>query len=235
MRRLSLPVAAHGQAAAPPNRFVVVPSAGFIRFDEASGIDNAATLGIDAIYNFTRMFGVGLGASFSRPVTSGDDFIGAIYLGDTTFLYRAQQPIQIADVNLVGMMRLPTFGRMSPYLRGGVGGYTIFLDPQVSDEVGQAGRNRIQRMSVNAGGGVAFRFSEALGMTLDVRDMIFMNYDRERLNPVRPEARLTRFLEDFPTPPEAKSTVHNLMFQIGFSFVPSSGDTGEAPSPEGGR
>lgn len=243
MRRLSLPVAAlgavlafastaHGQAAAPTNRFLVVPSAGYIRFDEASGIDNAASLGLDAIYHFTPMFGIGLGTSFSRPVTSGDDFLGAMYIGDTTFLYRAQQPIQVADVNLIGVVRLPSFGGIAPYVRGGVGGYTLFLDPQVSDRVGQGGRNRVQRMSINAGAGLGYRFNESVGITLDVRDMIFMNYDRERLNPVRPEARLARFIEDFPTPPEEKSTVHNIMIQLGFSFVPTFGDNGGA---EGGR
>jgi hypothetical protein len=154
-----------------------------------------------------------------------------MYIGDTTFLYRAQQPIQMADVNLIAVMRLPAFGKLAPYVRGGVGGYTLFLDPQVSDQVGQGGRNRVQRMSINAGAGLGYRFNESVGVTLDVRDMIFMNYDRERLNPVRPAARLARFIEDFPTPPEEKSTVHNIMIQLGFSFVPTFGDD----SAEGGR
>ena len=45
------------------------------------------------------------------------------------------------------------------------------------------------------------------------------------------QGRLARFIEDFPTPPEEKSTVHNIMIQLGFSFVPTFGDN----SAEGGR
>lgn len=214
------------QASAGARPFSVMPRFGYIMFDDASGIEGAAALGLDATYQVTSLLGVTAAATFSRPVTNGDDFIGAMYLGappfDTTFLYRAQQPITVADVSIGARLAIPLLGRLSPYLQGGIGGYTLYLDPQTSGP-----DNRVQRMSANFGGGIGFRFTEAIGVSLDVRDLIFMNYDRERLNPVRPEARVTRFLEDFPTPPENKKTVHNLALQIGFTFVPRAGDEEE--------
>ena len=198
-------------------QFSVTPRAGYIAFDEASGIGNAAALGLDAAYQFTNMFGVSLAATFSRPVTRGDDFIGAMYIGDTTFLYRAEQPITVADINLGATVRMP-FGAFVPYLRGGVGGYTLYLDPQASGP-----SNRVQKMSVSVGGGLGYQFNDRVGVALDVRDMIFMNFDRDRLNPLNAASRETRFIEDFPTPPTEKKTVHNLALQLGFTFFPSAG------------
>ena len=214
---------AEGQARATTGRqFHVTPRGGYIAFDKASGLDNAAVIGLDAGYGITSMFTLGASASFSRPVTNGDDFLGAIYLGDTTFIYRAQQPITMANVQLAATVKLPLVSRLAPYLFGGVGGYTLYLDPQVS------GRdNRVQRMSLGLGGGVEYRMSDRIGIALDVRDLIFMNYDRERLNPVNSAGRLARFIEDFPTPPENKKTVHNIALQLGFTFVPTLGSDEE--------
>jgi len=62
-----------------------------------------------------------------------------------------------------------------------------------------------------------------VGVALDVRDMMFMNFDRDRLNPLNAASRETRFIEDFPTPPTEKKTVHNLALQLGFTFFPSAG------------
>ena len=197
--------------------FSVTPRAGYIAFDKASGIGNGAALGLDATYNGTSMLGITAAATFSRPETRGEDFIGAMYLGDTTFLYRAQQPITLADVTIGATVQLPIATRLAPYLHGGIGGYTLYLDPQASGQ-----NNRVQKMSATVGGGLGYRLSDRVGVSLDVRDLIFMHYDRSRLNPVRPAARETRFIQDFPTAPAAKSTVHNLAFQIGFSFVPGA-------------
>lgn len=220
------------ESAPARHRFTVTPRAGFIAFDEASGIESSAALGLDATYQLTSMFGLSLSSTFSRPSTRGEDFIGAIYIGDTTFLYRAQQPITVVDLNLGATARMP-FGNFVPYLQGGVGGYTLFLDPQASggsDPVSQGLRNRVQRMSLNVGGGLGYRITDRIGVSVDVRDMIFLNYDRDRLNPVSLAARDTRFIEDFPAPPTEKKTVHNLAIQLGFSFVPSRS---QSPAPEG--
>ena len=217
---------ANTSAAGPsPSRhpFTVTPRGGFIAFDKASGIDNAAALGLDVMYQLTNMIGISGAATFSRPSTRGEDFIGAMYLGDTTFLYRAQQPITVADVNIGATVRMP-FGNVVPYLRGGVGGYTLYLDPQASGS-----QNRVQRMSLNLGGGLGYQLSDRIGISLDARDMIFMNYDRNRLNPLNAAARETRFIEDFPAAPSPKKTVHNLALQLGFTFVPMSGDQEETP------
>src|SRR4051812_16579662 len=62
---------AQGQTRAGAHQFSVTPRGGYIAFDKASGIENAAALGIDATYHLTPMFGIGASATFSRPKTNG--------------------------------------------------------------------------------------------------------------------------------------------------------------------
>ena len=220
---------AGAQATATTNRWTVTPRAGFINFHDASGIGNSPAVGFDAVYHFGNIFGLstglGMAATFARPQTEGNDFIGNLYLGDTVFLYRAEQPLTVSDLNLIGTVSFLEGGMFSPYLLGGVGGYILFLDPQVSGRVG--GKNRIQRMSVNLGGGVNVRLGDRAAVMLDVRNVWFRNFDREDLNPLAPAARNTRFLEDFPSSVEPKLRVGNLLMQIGFTFIPTFGGAEE--------
>lgn len=217
------------QATATTNRWTVTPRAGFINFHEASGIGDAPAVGFDAVYHFGRIAGLsaGLGtsATFARPQTEGNDFIGNLYLGDTVFLYRAEQPITVTDLNLIGTVSFMEGGMVSPYLLAGVGGYILFLDPQVSGRTG--GTNKIQRMSINLGGGVKVRLGDRAAVVLDVRDMVFRNFNRQDLNPLAPAARNTRFLEDFPPSVKPKLHVGNILMQIGFTFVPTFGGAQE--------
>ena len=220
---------AGAQATATTNRWTVTPRAGFINFHEATGIGNAPAVGFDAIYHFGRIAGlsagIGTSATFSRPQTEGNDFIGNLYLGDTVFLYRAEQPLTVTDLNLIGTVSFLEGGMFSPYLLGGVGGYILFLDPQVSGR--SSGTNKIQRMSINLGGGVNVRLGDRASVMVDVRNMWFRNFNREDLNPLAPAARNTRFLEDFPPTVEPKTHPGNLLMQIGFTFVPTLGGAQE--------
>lgn len=220
---------AGAQVTATTNRWTVTPRAGFINFHKASGIGNAPAVGFDAIYHFGRIAGLaaGLGtsATFSRPQTEGNDFIGNLYLGDTVFLYRAEQPLTVTDLNLIGTVSFMEGGMFSPYLLAGVGGYILYLDPQVSGRAG--GTNKIQRMSINLGGGVNVRLGNRASVMLDVRDIFFRNFNRQDLNPLAPAARNTRFLEDFPSNVKPKTHVGNILMQIGFTFVPAFGGAEE--------
>ena len=220
---------AGAQATATTNRWTVTPRAGFILFHEASGIGNSPAVGFDAIYHFGRISGLstglGMAATFARPQTEGNDFVGNLYLGDTVFLYRAEQPLTITDLNLVGTVSFMEGGMFSPYLLAGVGGYILFLDPQVSGR--DRGTNKIQRMSVNFGGGVNVRLGDRASIMVDVRDMVWRNWNRNDLNPLAPSARNTRFLEDFPPNVKPKTHVGNILMQIGFTFVPTLGGAQE--------
>ena len=216
--------AAGAQAVA--GQFTVSPRGGALLFDRATGLENAGHIGVDATYSLSRFLGVGLNLSFARPQTRGSDFVGALFIGDTTFLVKVTQPVTLVNAGLSATLQT-TAGRFNPYLTGGAGMYTLYLDPEVEQNA-----SRFQRLSILVGGGVDFRVAERVGILLDVRDLIFTNFDRDRLNPLTAAGRNTRFLEDFPTPPAKKPTAHNAMISIGFSFIPgssaSASDAGDA-------
>jgi hypothetical protein len=121
--------------------------------------------------------------------------------------------VTLIDVAATATARIPLAGRIAPYVTGGVGAYTLYLDPQVS-----GGQRNYSRMSMQAGGGLMMSFSERSSLSFDVRDLILTKYRRDRLGPVTNPNVL--FSEDLPTPPEAKETIHNLVFSLGFGFVP---------------
>jgi len=199
-------------------QFLVTPRGGDVKFDRASSIQGSGFVGLDAQYNINRMFGIGLSFLTSRPSTRGEDFVAALSFGDTTFLFEVQQPLTVVDIGVAATARLPMTGRFSPFVTGGVGAYTLYFDPQVV-----AGERRFQRMSATIGGGVNVQLGRQSGIQLDVRDLMFADYDRSRLNPTQARFANTRFIEDFPRPPSSKDLVHNIVFSIGFSFTPNVG------------
>jgi hypothetical protein len=134
--------------------------------------------------------------------------------GDTTLFFRASQPVNILNGALALTAQMPV-ARLRPYLTGGIGVYSVYLDPQV-----MRGASRFARMSGMLGGGIDFRLTESSGLRLDVRDVIFTNFDRERLRPASASFRAVTRPEDLPAAPEAKDVLHNLAFSIGFSYTP---------------
>lgn len=198
-------------------QFSVTPRGGFMMYDDASGIDDAPYFGVEASYSFSPFFSVGTGLNVSRPQTLGDQFISQLTFGDTTYYFAVEQPLMLIDAGLTATGRYPG-DLVTPYVMGGVGYYTLDLDPQVETRP-----ERSSDVSGMLGAGLHFRVGRNVGIQLEVRDLIFTGFDRDDLNPVESEFNNTRFPEDFAPPPAAKSTVHNLMFGIGFSFTPRSG------------
>jgi hypothetical protein len=209
---LAVPMSAHAQLAT--QQFSVTPRGGYMTFDDASGIDNAPYIGIDAQYALSPYFSLGTGLTVSRPQTIGDFFISQLTFGDTTFYLAAEQPLMMYDIGLSAQARYP--GELfTPFLTGGVGYYLMDLDPQVETRPDRTGG-----ISGQIGGGLHIRLGEQVGVQFEVRDMIFTGFERDELNPVAANFANSRYPEDFAPPPAAKETVHNLMFGIGFSFVP---------------
>ena len=213
--------AQEARASGPTSRyFEVTPRGGYLRFDRASSIQSAPFLGFDAAYRLTPMFSIGTNLVVSRAETHGEDFLtsfrfGDASVGDTILILAAQQPVTLIDLNLGAQARLPAFGRITPFVNGGIGGYTLYLDPQSNGRP-----ERFSRMSINAGAGLQFAVGRYGGFQLDVRDMIFTDFKRTRLNPTEPRFANLLFIEDLPQPPEAKSTVHNFQVSLGFTFRP---------------
>ena len=227
----ALAAASTAGAQVQPNRFTITPMGGYIHFDRASSIQSAPTVGLHADYGLTSAIGVGLSFGVSRPKTYGEDFVTSLRYGDTaTYLFAVTQPLSVIDAALNLRAQLPVnLGRVSPYVSGGAGLYAIYADPDVS-----GGENSFSRMSANAGGGLSVRLGERAGLVVDLRDLMFFRYDRTRLDPTQVGFTNTRYPEDVPAPPAAKSTLHNFSINIGFSFAPrrSITDTDETQQGE---
>lgn len=210
----SLALVASGvEAQAVSNQFRVMPRAGYVRFDRATSLQNTGMVNIAAEYAFTPMLSAGINFGAGRAETYGQDFLTSLTFGGETFIQQVRQPVTLIDVAATATARLPIGGSFEPYVTGGVGSYTLYLDPQVS-----GGPRNYARMSAQVGGGVAVNFSQRATLMLDVRDLILTNYRRDRLGPVTGSDIL--FAEDLPLPPKAKDTLHNIVLSIGFGFVP---------------
>jgi hypothetical protein len=190
------------------HRFTVTPTASFYRPERATSINSGGALGLDALYRLTTFFGVGTTFSYARAQTHGEDFLARLTYGQ----------VSAADTAAV-------LSRVLPYATGGVGAYGIYLDPQAN-----RGLSHFGALAYNYGAGVNLRFSERGGVRLDVRNVVYTNYRRGRLNPGDGRFVNYQFPAEFQTAPAAKSTVNNLMLSLGFSYTP-----GAVTSAEGSK
>lgn len=206
-----------------------MPHVGVLRYSIFSGLENGPAIGLDARYDVAPRVALGTSVTLSRANTRGSDFVtmlryGDPSKGDTTFIFRLQQPVTMLDASLNATLRVPSFtDRVEPYVTGGAGVYSFFLDPQAN--VGSA--RDFARLSALLGGGVRMRVSQAAGITIDVRDHVFTNYDRSKLAASDPRFRSGVYPEDYPAPPPARDVVHNLFFSIGFTWTPARAPGGD--------
>lgn len=219
----TLPLPAMGSGGSGGRSFTLMPHVGVMRFSKFSGLESAPAFGLDARYELSPRLSLGTSVNVARANTRGSDFITALRYGDpskgdTTFLFRLQQPVTLLDAALNATFMVPSFSaRLEPYITGGAGVYSFFLDPQAN-----AGSGRdFSRLSALIGGGLHMRLSPAAGITLDVRDLVLTNFDRDRLAPSDARFRTNVYPEDFPPPPAARSVVHNMLFSVGFTWTPS--------------
>jgi hypothetical protein len=212
---LALPMGAQ----APVGQFTVTTRGGYVDYGRKSSLEGAPYLGLDAEYGLHRFFGLGTSLVVSRANTRPEDFLttetyGVATAGDTVFIYGASQSVNIINGELLATLRLPA-GRFTPFLAGGFGMYGMFMDPQTN-----RGAKRSTGSSFTGGGGVAVRLSERAGLQFDVRSLTFFGYNRRDLDPTGGRNANTIFAEDFAVPPARSKSVNNLMFTLGFRYVP---------------
>lgn len=208
--------------------FSVLPRVGAINFDRASSLQSAPFLGLDAEYHINRFFGIGTTVHVARPDTRPEDFLTTLTFGiptsgDTTFFYQTGQAITLLEGGLLGALRYPV-GRFTPFLVGSAGYYRTFLDPQIN-----RGARGWDGPSFSFGGGFAVQFSERSGIQLDVRNLVLTDYEAVSLEPSLGRNPNIFFEEDFANPPARKSSVNNLVFSLGFRYVPGVGSGRDAP------
>jgi hypothetical protein len=231
-------VAGTAGAQVEAKRFSVGAHAGGYRFDKASGLENAAFAGIDAMYQLPTVGysatgrlepGVGFYAGVSLPTTDFRQFpVVAFDYGDTTFLVGVSQRTRLIEYGAQGSLGT-TLGRFRPYVLGGLGMYAQSIDPR------QGGLRSRSQPAFSIGGGLNYVVTRALGFRAEARNVTYTDYDRSFLDPTVGYTRDRRIMDELPSAVPAKSTINNLRFSIVFSYVPGGSTTSTDPSqPPGG-
>lgn len=205
---------------------------GVILHENASALQSISpNLYLKARIFATENIGVGFSMNYSRTKTDDDVFpLGQFDFGtaDSTTFRTMQQPVSLFMYQVLGTLGT-TAGSLYPYLQVGLGGYTIYLDPQQNE-----GAIRETDLMLSFGGAVKFNLSGSSSIELSAFDYIWTGFDREALNPTLDrtcrESGFNQFRgtvcpnERFPylnpTPPEEKSTIHNIVISATFGFIP---------------
>lgn len=187
---------------------------------ECASLTNNLMAGLSALYWFAEGLAVGLAFDVARPVTNGAYFTAANMetagLQELTLVSQRVTSLQYQ----VEAEWAPLRGGFSPYLTGSVGGYTIYLDPPKADQASATGFESFSDVMFSLGVGLDMAFGSAAGLRLALVDMVYTNWEREKLNAVSPAYQTNLFPDLLPPPPDEKSTIHNFNFQIAFTFVP---------------
>lgn len=201
-------------------------SGGALIYQEASSLETGVLVGIEALYHITPRLSVGPGAQYIRAETDPTFFVGVYNFGaDSTRVYHVGQRINTLQYAGVARFDVAPDATLNPYVTAGAGGYTLYLETQSND-----GFERLTELLLQFGGGVHYGVSESAGIQLDVRDVVYTNFDRAQLNPI-PEAN-----RNCPTPgtpsgdcrfpaaerdlPAAEETLHNIRISLGLTYIP---------------
>ena len=210
-------VSAAPAAAQEPGRFQVAPLVGGVVFAEESALENAPFLGLDASYFVTRNFAIGLTGLTARVKTDGSFFpLVLMDFGDTTYVYSVAQQTTLVSAGAHVQAHLP-MDRIDLYATAGGGVYRFYMDPRRTQTV-----TRSTGGTLLLGGGVSYNINPRVGVRLDARDMMLLSYDRNDFDATVDYVRNDRIPDIAAAPPEAKETVHNLRFALGFSFIPGA-------------
>lgn len=218
------PALVYGQV--PKKQYNVGAQAGVIRFRSAMALEDAPVAGIDGTYTLgwnplsflskDADFGIGFNFNVTRPLTRGDQFpIVAFDFGDTTQLLQVNQRISLLHYGLQAVLGMPV-GRFRLYGNGGIGGYTIQLDSR------QNLRNRsFTHQMFSVGGGIGYAVTNDLGFRIEAKDLIFLGFERNKLDPTIRYVQDQRVRDAVKAPDPTWQRPQNLQLAIVFSYVPS--------------
>jgi len=215
---LLLALSAEANAQIEAGRFRLSAGVGAQDFAESSALKTTFVGALDANYYFTRNLAVGLFGQVSRPETDPDFYpLVRMDFGEETSLYQPAQKVTHYVVGLQAQLSIE-LSRLAPYAVGGVGYYAFTLDPE---------QNRSEQKrdgySVNLGIGASYAISGGAGIILEIRDVALFDYDRDWFNLSDPLLAEPRVPEPGGEPPDKQSTIHNLRFSVGFTYVPGAG------------
>lgn len=194
-------------------QFEIGPRLGYVKFQEETGLENAALLGVDTRYRVTRNLGVGFRLDVGRPGTDGQYFPAEMTFSDTTLIMQASAPVTLLQYQALGEFGIG--GTLGLFVNGSAGGYTLYLDPQATN-----GSNSVSEWGFSVGGGVRYNTGGGTSIRLEVQDLIMTNFDRGNLDPVEPRFRPVRFPDVVPTQAAYEGTAHNIYVALAFTFTP---------------
>ena len=194
-------------------------------------------LSLQGQMHVTENLGLGFALDYTRTSTDDDIFPYGQFqfpFADSTLLVALRQPVSVFQYQLTGMLGIALGDRLYPYVVGGVGGYTVYLDPQQNDK-----SLRQTDLAFTLGGAMKIGVGGSSSIELSVRDIVWTGFDRDLMNPMTDrtcrESGIKQFSgnvcpnERFPfldpelsdsNWSEASETVHNLVFSVAFSFIP---------------
>ena len=196
--------------------FEIGPRLGYVKWKEVTGLENSAMLGLDATYRISRWLGLGVRLDVARPGTDGQYFAAEMPFGDTTLVFSVQQPVTVLQYGAQALFE--TGGSLGLFAKGGVGGYSVRLDPQSA-----RGRVSVSDLGFSIGGGVRLRTGSGTSVVFEVQDLIYTDFSRQALNPVEPRFYPVRFPDVVPVQPDFQGTAHNIYAAITFLFTPGGG------------
>ncbi|KPK81019.1 MAG: hypothetical protein AMS25_08090 [Gemmatimonas sp. SM23_52] len=227
MQKLVLPLGAcllvligatEASAQTEVGRYRISANLGIQTFAESSALETSAVGAVDVSYYLTSSVALGLFAQVARPKTDPTFFpLVRLDFGTETEFHQPAQRMTSYVVGLQGQLSRAV-GQIEPHVIAGIGYYAFTLDPQQnrSDESRDG-------FSLNLGLGASYALSEAAGVRVEIRDMVFLDYDRDWFNLSDPLLAEPRFPEPGGVPPDKQSTIHNLRFSLGFTYTPGAG------------
>lgn len=219
-------VPAHAQEVGdvPLQRYTMLVVGGQTVFDETAALKDAPYLGIEGIYNISRFFGLGGYLMISQPVTNAEFFpLLRLAFSDTAYYFLPSQQVTQLGFGINATGRLPLGQRLALIGSAGVGQYVFRLDLQrarARPELPHHETNGWSAREYMVGGGIHIALPRGGGLRLMVRDLIYTDFERDILGLNHEMLASEGVPHPDPFKPEAKSTTHNLRFEVGMSFVP---------------
>ena len=222
---------------------------GYQWFDRSAALGNAPTFGLRAvnpnILESVPGLSFGVAFAFARPTTRGDYFpwtrqtfvSDAAHRNDTTVVYEVSQRVTMAHYvaevgyRFGGRARDVGAGRRgfdwrtaTAEVNAGFGGYAFWEDPEQSYQNLNYHEDALHAQpALSFGGGLGIPMPRNTTLRIRLDDLVFLRYDREWFNLHDPLFSEELFSDRQPTPPAARSTVHNLRLSVQFSFLPGAG------------
>jgi len=191
-------------------------------YDNSSALKDTWGGGLEAEYNLQNWIAIGAYLRGARPTTDETFFpLVRLEFQDTVLFELVSQ--QVTEINYGAMVSVRA--SLSNFFFkgiGGVGAYVFNLDDQRIDSptfLVNEREDSFSNLAWNLGGSAGYRFGRTGAIEVRVRDFIYTDFDRDRFSVSEPLLSAPNVPEPSEGKPEPKSTIHNIILELGFSFT----------------